>query len=469
MGYIGREPTNSGEFLLIDNISGDFDGSETSFTLKVGTSKITPAAANTVIALDGVLQEPSSSYSISGSTITFTAAPESTVTFYGVLAGQSQYITNYSITDDHISLTANISGSKINTNFGTQGFQLTSITASANISGSATSTGSFGRLELSSSLSASATSTCSFGAVYVGGMTNSNLVDVSSSVSTRVTTAEASGALFDGTGNVTFGNVTATGTVTAEEFHTEFVSASIHYVSGSTKFGDTSDDIHSFTGSIHLVNSGSVSGSVFSTGSFGRVDAAGDLRVDTAYFSNSTGIYTDKIKRYSDSDTTTKIILNDEILKLHAGHSTVPVLHLTGGTNGIISGSSTSTGSFGHLITDKDAHIGEDLLADGDVVAYNSSDVRLKDNIQVIKGSLDKIDGIRGVEFDWNDKSPGWAQERGHDVGVIAQEVQKVVPEIVVERKSGYLGVDYKRLVPLLIESVKELRQEVNDLKKKVN
>ena len=110
-----------------------------------------------------------------------------------------------------------------------------------------------------------------------------------------------------------------------------------------------------------------------------------------------------------------------------------------------------------------------DVVADGDVVAFNSSDERLKDNIQVIKGSLDKIDGIRGVEFDWNDKSPGWARERGHDVGVVAQEVQKVVPEIVVERKNGYLGVDYKRLVPLLIESIKELKQEVDDLKKKVN
>jgi hypothetical protein len=110
-----------------------------------------------------------------------------------------------------------------------------------------------------------------------------------------------------------------------------------------------------------------------------------------------------------------------------------------------------------------------DVVADGDVIAYNSSDIRLKDNIEVIKGSLDKIDGIRGVEFDWNEKSPGWAQERGHDIGVIAQEVQKVIPEIVSERKNGYLGVDYKRLVPLLIESVKELKQEVEDLKKKVN
>jgi hypothetical protein len=76
-----------------------------------------------------------------------------------------------------------------------------------------------------------------------------------------------------------------------------------------------------------------------------------------------------------------------------------------------------------------------DIVADGDVVAYNSSDIRLKDNVEVIQGSLDKIDGIRGVEFDWNDKAPVWAKERGHDVGVVAQEVQKILPEVVREKK----------------------------------
>ena len=126
----------------------------------------------------------------------------------------------------------------------------------------------------------------------------------------------------------------------------------------------------------------------------------------------------------------------------------------------VVSGSSPS---FHHVSASGD------VVAAGDVVAYYTSDIRLKDNIEVIKGSLDKIDGIRGVEFDWNEKAPGWARERGHDVGVIAQEVQKVIPEIVVERKNGFLGVDYKRLVPLLIESIKELKQEVEDLKKKVN
>ena len=132
-------------------------------------------------------------------------------------------------------------------------------------------------------------------------------------------------------------------------------------------------------------------------------------------------------------------------------------------TSGNVSGSSTS------ILTMSEISSSGDIVAEGDVVAYNSSDVRLKDNIEVIKGSLDKIDGIRGVEFDWNDKSPGWAQERGHDIGVIAQEVQKIIPEIVVERKNGYLGVDYKRIIPLLSESIKELKQEVEDLKKKVN
>lgn len=135
--------------------------------------------------------------------------------------------------------------------------------------------------------------------------------------------------------------------------------------------------------------------------------------------------------------------------------------HITGSGN--ISGSVTSHLTMGQISSSGD------IVADGDVVAYNSSDERLKDNIEVIQGSLDKIGEIRGVEFDWNDKSPGWAQERGHDVGVIAQEVQKIIPEIVIERKNGYLGVDYKRIVPLLIESIKELKQEVEILKKKVN
>ena len=123
----------------------------------------------------------------------------------------------------------------------------------------------------------------------------------------------------------------------------------------------------------------------------------------------------------------------------------------------------------GALIVDGGVGVAENIHAGGDVVAYASSDERLKDNLQVIQDPLDKVGQISGYEFDWNEESPEWAKERGHDIGVIAQEVQKVHPEIVIERTNGYLGVDYKRIIPLLIESIKELKQEVEDLKKKVN
>ena len=136
--------------------------------------------------------------------------------------------------------------------------------------------------------------------------TGSSLTTASASFSTRMDNSEASGALLNQdlktSASPTFVNVTATGTMTAQEFHTEFVSASIVYQSGSTKFGDTIDDIHSFTGSIHQsgsfnLNDGNmtiadtltattltgttmkdfttISGSVSSTGSFGAVSVAG--------------------------------------------------------------------------------------------------------------------------------------------------------------------------------------------------
>ena len=64
----------------------------------------------------------------------------------------------------------------------------------------------------------------------------------------------------------------------------------------------------------------------------------------------------------------------------------------------------------------------------GDVVAFASSDERLKNNLSPISNSLEKVGQLKGYEFDWNDKQQVYS---GHDVGVIAQEVEKVVPEIV--------------------------------------
>jgi trimeric autotransporter adhesin len=127
--------------------------------------------------------------------------------------------------------------------------------------------------------------------------------------------------------------------------------------------------------------------------------------------------------------------------------------------------SSVQFGSFG-VGTAASGTTGE-IRATNNVTAYYSSDERLKDNVQVIANALAKVLQIRGVEFDWNnlDEPEDGYFVRKHDVGVIAQEVEKVLPEVVGTRENGMKAVKYDRIIPLLIEAIKELKAEVDALK----
>ena len=106
------------------------------------------------------------------------------------------------------------------------------------------------------------------------------------------------------------------------------------------------------------------------------------------------------------------------------------------------------------------------IRATNDVVAFYSSDERLKENILELSGSVDKISQIRGVEFDWVPKE-GVHENEGHDIGVIAQEIEKVFPEVVQTRENGYKAVKYDKLTAVLISAIKELKAEIDELKKK--
>jgi hypothetical protein len=127
--------------------------------------------------------------------------------------------------------------------------------------------------------------------------------------------------------------------------------------------------------------------------------------------------------------------------------------------------SSVQFGSFG-VGTAASGTTGE-IRATNNVTAYYSSDERLKDNVTVIADALGKVAAIRGVEFDWNNLTE--AEDgyfvRKHDVGVIAQEIEKVLPEVVATREDGIKAVKYDRIVPLLIEAIKELKAEIDVLK----
>ena len=371
MAYIGREPTNSGQFLLIDDISSNFNGSNTSFNLTIGGNAINPSKENILIALDGVLQQSDEAYAVTGSQITFTEAPGGTVSFYGVLTGESQFIANESISNDKISPTANISGSKINTDFSAQTVQAKifsgMVSSSAQIASNIS--GSFSQAHLSSKISGivSASSIASsaqgevalttngvaasavdlglqtsdsvqFSSVQAnGGVTVDNItidgteidlssgdltVDVAGNIVLDADGAqirlEDNGTEFgrfsrvssdlviksmgnnndilfkgvDGSATITalqldmsdagtaiFNNdVTIAGTLTAQEIHTEFTSASIMFSSGSTKFGDTIDDTHEVTGSMTMSGSVTINDGTFTVTD--NVDFNGDLDVD---------------------------------------------------------------------------------------------------------------------------------------------------------------------------------------------
>ena len=103
--------------------------------------------------------------------------------------------------------------------------------------------------------------------------------------------------------------------------------------------------------------------------------------------------------------------------------------------------------------------------ATGDITAFASSDERLKDNIQTIPNAVEKVQQIKGVSFDWNGNQ---TNHSGHDIGVIAQDIEKVLPEIVATRDDGYKAVRYEKIVALLIEAVKEQQLQIDELKSKL-
>jgi hypothetical protein len=115
------------------------------------------------------------------------------------------------------------------------------------------------------------------------------------------------------------------------------------------------------------------------------------------------------------------------------------------------------------------------LTVSGDVVAFGSpSDIRLKENIKPIESALEKVMKLKGVTFDWKDKEDALDREGNpvklkkwkNDIGFIAQEVKEVVPELVKENKEGMLSVRHQGVTPILLEAIKELKAEIEELKK---
>lgn len=111
-----------------------------------------------------------------------------------------------------------------------------------------------------------------------------------------------------------------------------------------------------------------------------------------------------------------------------------------------------------------------EIRASNEITAYYGSDINLKENIKLIGDPIEKLNQISGYEFDWKDS---YLAERGgvdgyyvrkHDIGVIAQEIEKILPDIVGIRADGYKAVKYEKIIPLLIEAIKNQQNTINHI-----
>ena len=143
---------------------------------------------------------------------------------------------------------------------------------------------------------------------------------------------------------------------------------------------------------------------------------------------------------------------------------------LSGGTitsSGTLTMGSSYSGDFDFTGT---LSAGE-VRSDGEITAFYSSDIALKENINPIENALSKVMSLGGYNYDWKDS---YVKDRGgidgyfvrkSDVGVLAHEIEKVVPEAHAVRKDGTGAVRYEKIVPLLIEAIKDLNKEIKELK----
>ena len=146
------------------------------------------------------------------------------------------------------------------------------------------------------------------------------------------------------------------------------------------------------------------------------------------------------------------------------------VLGLSGGTGVSVTGTNSNlTVSIGQQVatgaspTFAGLTINGAITATGDITAFFTSDKRHKNNIQIIPNALEKVSKLNGVTWEWNDDVHEVTKSTPK-TGLIAQEVQEVLPEVVKEREDGFLALDYSKMMGLMVEAIKEQQTQIHSL-----
>jgi predicted nucleic acid-binding Zn-ribbon protein len=307
-----------------------------------------------------------------------------------------------------------------------------------------------------------------------------NLVSNSTTTSTSATT----GAIVVGGGIGIGGNLNVSGTINGA--HNGTVGAT----TASTGVFTTLTATSGYQGAASGPFNGTVGASTANTGAFTTVTASSTLGVSgTANFAgtvtaatinatsmgNAATSLTGTIQTASQTNVTAVGTLTSlavsGLVTLTGGAGSDQIRMQNGGDLVIYNGDNSGTT---RLYCDVNGvlNVSGEIRASNNITAYYSSDRRLKENIIPIANPLVKLNKINGVNFNWNESEiakrggeDGYYVRKA-DVGVIAQEIQEVIPEAVATREDGTLAVNYEKIIPLLIEAIKELNAKVEKLEK---
>ena len=341
-----------------------------------------------------------------------------------------------------------------------------------NVSGTVLTTGNF------SDITTVGTLTGASPLVFEGNTANS----FETTIAVTDATADRTITLPDLTGTVSL--ITATETLTNKTLTTPVI---VEATSGSTITLNATTDIvlDADGGDVFFKDDGTTFGSATNTSgnliiksgtttalTFSGANVAGAGTLSATTITASTGLETKNgatgagfVKFFEDSDNGTNAVTllgpastGDIDITLPTQAGTVVVSNTTDGNDVQLDSLGLNTAASGTA--------GE-LRATNDITAFYSSDVSLKENIVEIPSALDMVDKIRGVFFDWKDdyiESKGGEDGyfmRKRDVGLIAQEVEAVLPEIVGTRQDGIKAIKYDRLTALLLQAIKELQAKI--------
>lgn len=414
------------------------NGSSTSNTFTAPTvTMLGNLQLNSGLYVNGSLGNNSQFLQATGTGLTWTTLSASQI---------SSSASNVTVTANYVNVA--ISGTNVAV-FNSTGLSLTGNLSATNIVGSLTG-------NVTGSLTGTVLTTNQPNIISVGNLTSLSASGTIQTTGVIYGNSGLSGTLLTNAQPyiTSVGNLTVTGNLTVQGTTTTIYTS--EFVYGNLIANSNAASTSTTTGAMVVFGGHGVTGNI-NAGNVNATYLGGTIITSAQPLITSVGNLT-SLSTNGNISTTGYFLGNAALLSgLPAGYSNAQAASYLTVSNIQISSLGVGTGTFGN--------VGE-IRATNNITAYYS-DERLKTRLGAIENALDKVNQLSGFYHEANELAESLGYTKVREVGVSAQEVQRVLPEIVAPAPIDpqYLTVRYERLTPLLIEAIKELRKEVNDIK----